>query len=176
MVYPDWREPANALAGALGKPTAAQLDLARLIGMRLTGDEPRAVVAAKLEDHLTPAIHGVEPRRPSQRQLKFLASLRADAPVPALTDLTLSSVSAWIDHFLGLRTLAALRDLELSQGDIVERRRRFRHAVTEEEMLSSDVLEVSSIRGDGLVFFKGGNGRCGWPSALSIIRRSPNAP
>lgn len=175
MVYPDWRQPAAALSQALGTPSAAQIALARLVGMPLTGQEPRVVVAAALEDHLAPAIRGTEARPPSEKQLMFLASLCADAHFSELESLTFRSASAWIDYFLGLKTLAALRNLRLARGDTVEHRRPFRHPTTGEEVLSVYVFEVSSIRKDGLVFFRGGNGKCGWPSALSLIHRSSDA-
>jgi hypothetical protein len=39
----------------------AQLALARQVGLMLTGDEPPAVAAVLLEDHLRPAIWGDQP-------------------------------------------------------------------------------------------------------------------
>lgn len=53
MSFPDWRDPARLLeAATCAVATDEQRELAEKIDLPLTGSEPRAVVAAMLEDHL----------------------------------------------------------------------------------------------------------------------------
>jgi len=82
--------------------------------------------------------------------------------------MTRAEASAWIDHHLRLRTIAALERLRLRAGDVVVKKVEHVDPGTGEfHEYVSPILVISSIGSHGLVYFKGGNGQCGWPSSLS---------
>ncbi len=144
------------MSDGAGLATDAQQALARTVSLTLTGDEPRTVVAALLDDHLQPAIHGTHPKPATDRQRQFLAELggpQADEP-----QLNRNIASAWIEHLLTLRTIEALIRLQPAKNDAVIARK-----VTNFEGQTTESLYfhiISSIGADGLIYFKGGNGQC----------------
>jgi hypothetical protein len=120
-----------------------------------------------LEEYLRPTIWGTEteaePATERQRAfLKALGSTRSAQP-----SLTKPVASAWIDHHLSLRNTQRLRDLLLARGDAVLKRTVWPHTQTVRPHESLEYSIVSSIGANGLVYFKGGNGKCGWPSTLT---------
>lgn len=165
MTYSDWREPARLLEAATGPARPEQLDLANRTGLVLEGHEPHGVVAVLLEDHLRPAIWGLEVEPATDRQRSFLSELGSPAAVQ--THLSKSAASAWIDYQLSLQTLGCLRALRLVAGDEVIKMHTWTDRVSGEIHHFNDRFIVSSVGANGLVYFKGGNGRCGWPSQLS---------
>jgi len=153
--YADFQEPLRLMSESVGPATDEQHQLATKVGMTLE-DEPRAVAAALLEDHLEPAIWGTNPPDATDRQRQFLRRLgfrRAEHQ-----GLTRRVASAWINHLLTLQDIHHLNQLQLKRNDAVIVRR-----VTELEGTRLESLEyrqVSSIAADGLLYFKGGNGKC----------------
>lgn len=76
--------------------------------------------------------------------------------------------SAWIDYYLTARNARRLRELMLVSGRKVTKTETWVNPATGElQSLASDYI-VSSIGASGLVYFKGGNGQCAWPSAVSL--------
>ena len=165
MTYPDWREPVRLLQIATGSATPAQLALAHQVRLILTGREPHNVVAVLLEDHLKPSIWGSTPDSASDRQRAFLQTLGATGAEQP--DLSKAVASAWIDHHLSLRTIESLRALRIVTGDKVIKRSIWTDPTTGELHEATYGFTVSSIGRDGLVYFRGGNGKCGWPSSLT---------
>jgi hypothetical protein len=156
--YANWQEPARVLALRTGPAAAEQLRAAAALELSLRGDEPYGVLDAMLRS-----------RRLSQRpghRLRFATdaqrvALRRDAA--QLADdpgLTRDVASAWLQHYRAVRNLRQLEALQLQAGDPVLRERD-----------DLDRLEfVSSIRHDGYVNLKGGNGNYAW--AYSLERAS----
>jgi hypothetical protein len=122
------------------------------------------VAAVMLEEHLQPLIWGRNPEHATDRQRAFLVELGSHEADNA--DLSKQVASAWIDHCLAVRTALCLKRLLLVSGDAVVKRSLWRNPEdgTPHEMLAYAV--VSSIGANGLVYFRGGNGQCGWPSSL----------
>jgi hypothetical protein len=81
--------------------------------------------------------------------------------------LSKSLASAWINHYLAVRNADRLQELRLARGDRVVHQRTWVDHSTGELNNWSDRHVVSSIGARGLVYFKGGNGKCGWPTNLS---------
>ena len=77
--------------------------------------------------------------------------------------------SAWIDHYLSLQTAQALEALQPRTGDEVHHRHDYIDPATGEEVDLGGTVTVSSIGSNGLVYFRGGNGQCGWPTNLLRI-------
>jgi hypothetical protein len=147
-----------------GPATDRQRELAGLIGLTVLGTEPRDVVGVMLEEHLRPLIWGLEPARATDRQRDFLTELGASEADDA--GLFKRTASAWIAHYLALRTIDCLRGLALVRGDAVIKRSTWRDPENGRLHESLDYEVVASIGSNGLVYFRGGNGKCGWPSSL----------
>jgi len=162
MTFPDWKESTRLLEEAAGPPTAEQLDLAATIGLRYVG-EPRVVFAAAIEAWLHPAIRQEQPKPATGRQLSFLDELGHEHEVAGLSR---SVASAWIQHYLSVRTARALNELQLSAGDLIDQEHRHVDPTTGQLRVWFQKQTVSSIGRNGLVYFRGGNGRCGWPTQL----------
>lgn len=163
MAFDDWREPVQRLEVATGPASDEQMRLASLLGVPHDG-EPFAVTAALLEDSLRPAIRREIPPSATPRQLEFLAELGHPESAPSMTR---GVASAWIEHYLARRTATRLRELRLRAGETVTCAKRYVDEETGEMYEDRREATVSSIGANGLVYFKGGNGRCGWPSDIT---------
>ena len=142
------------------KPAPEQLAIADRLGIQVSPDDTFAAVASAILEKVADAI-GCPPRVVSDRQRELADELEID-----VTDCT-SSWSAFmrIQEAIQLSNLAAVRRMELKPGDIVVKpddliEQRLMEALGEEwgsvaEQLSRE-FEVSSIREDGQVYFKGG--------------------
>lgn len=167
--YTDFDEPVRLMSEAVGPATDEQRQLAARVGLVLD-DEPRAIAAALLEDHLQPAIRGTQPLAATDRQREFLHQLgsrHADR-----RDLTRTVASAWIDHMLTLQTIDHLIRLQPVRNDAVIVRK-----VTEFEgrrLESLDYKRISSIGDNGLLYFMGGNGQCAYPHRVVKALPSDN--
>ncbi|MEU3847508.1 hypothetical protein AB0E44_11035 [Micrococcus terreus] len=162
MAFPDWREPTRLLEESVGPPTDEQLGLALKVGYRFTG-ESRVVLASAIEAWLRPTIWQEQPYPATERQQEFLRELGHTGEVE---ELSRPVASAWIEHHLAARSAVALRKLRLRSGDTVDHEQRYVDPTTEEVHVWSEAQTVSSIGRNGLIYFRGGNGRCGWPSEI----------
>lgn len=169
VTFPDWNEPVRLLEEQSGPVVPEQLRLAAQVGFPLARDLPRRVAAVLLEDHLRPRIWGV-PRRAeapaTQKQREFLEAIAHDRLFER-TSRSKSFASAWISHYLAVRNAKRLRELRLAAGDLVVQQQTWLNHDTGELHNLTDRHVVSSIGAVGLVYFKGGNGRCAWPTNLS---------
>lgn len=165
MTFPTWHEPVRLLEESTGPATDQQRELASAVGLALAGTEPRGITAVLLEEHLQPLIWGRESERATDRQRTFLVELGSRVADDA--GLTKRTASAWIQHHLALRSIECFRRLALVRDDPVIKRTRWRHPETGRLYETLDYAVVSSIGADSMVYFRGGNGKCGWPSSLT---------
>jgi hypothetical protein len=166
MTFPDWREPVRRLTEQTGPATRDQLRLAKQLSLTFDASTPRAVASTLLEDALRPAIWGSNPEPATDKQRAYLLQLeRGDVSGDA--DLSKAAASAWLDHLLSLRTIQSLGELQLVQGVGVLQRTTWTNPESGETFEHLDEHTISSIGGNGLVYFKGGNGKCAWPASLS---------
>ena len=142
------------------EPTPAQLEIAARLGVRASPDDAFAVVASTILEEVGDAI-GCPPRHVSDHQKELAEELGIDV------DDCRSSWVAFvkIQEAIQLANLDAARRMELKPGDRVVNRvnntERYLREVHGDkwEALSKQIQredEVSSIREDGQVFFKGG--------------------
>ena len=151
------------IEAATGPASDEQLRLASFLGVPHE-TEPFAVTARLLEDFLRPLIWQEVPPGATPRQLAFLAELgHPESGAP----MTKAVASAWIEHHLARRTAARLRDLRLRAGETVMHVSKWVDEGTGEIHEDRREVTVSSIGATGLVYFKGGNGQCGWPTNIS---------
>lgn len=168
MTHPDWHEPVRRLRAAAGQATTKQREIADAVRCPYT-NEPRAVLTAVIECWLMPTLYGDAAQPATEKQLRFLLELGHTEVSPTMLRPV---ASAWIDHYLSLQTADALESLQLKAGDQVH------HVVDHVDLVSGEVADigglatVSSIASNGLVYFRGGNGACGWPTRLRLICQS----
>jgi hypothetical protein len=169
MAHPDWREPVRLLRLSLTRAAAHQLALATLIGCRLDTDLPFNVAAARLEAFLEPKIRGTKHavEAPTEGQMRFLTKL---CPAFEVRCESRAEISAWIDHYLALATIAAHEKLKLKSGDVVQVSRSYR--LIEIAEARHELAVVSSIGANGRVYLKGGNGAGAWPAEVQHHDRS----
>lgn len=117
MTFATWHEPVRLLGMHTGPATDQQRQLASTIGLPLTGTEPAGVAGVMLEEYLQPLIWGGETDSATDRQRDFMVELGSDEADDAF--LTKRVASAWIGHYLALRTIGCLRRLELARDDPV---------------------------------------------------------
>ena len=77
------------------------------------------------------------------------------------------AATAWAG--VGQHLADSVRKLKLRSGDKVARTEAWVDSSTGEIQTFTDDNVVSSIGASGLVYFKGGNGKCAWPSALARV-------
>ena len=142
------------------KPTPEQLVIADRLDIQVSPDDTFGAVASAILERVADAI-GCPPRVVSDRQRELADELEID-----VTDCV-SSWSAFmrIQEAIQLSNLEAVRRMGLKPGDLVfkpddPRERRLKEMMEERwESIageSSREFEVSSIREDGQVYFKGG--------------------
>jgi hypothetical protein len=165
VTFPDWREPARLLRAATGPSSDEQRRIATAVGCPF-GDEPRGVFSAIIEAWLEPILWSREPLPATERQWAFLREL---GHVSTFQNLVRPVASAWIEHYLSLRTAERLEALEVQAGDHLYRELSFTDPDTGEITSLGDVVTVSSIGANGLVYFRGGNGKCAWPGNLRPV-------
>ena len=119
MAYADWRIPLQAVRASCGPPTHEQRDLAQALHLVLADNEPTAVVAARLHDALAGPLGLAPAELRSTAQQEFLEVLRDRVVLPELDALSWRVASAWIEHFLAVRTAAALERFEPCRGDLI---------------------------------------------------------
>jgi hypothetical protein len=165
VTFATWHEPVRLLDESARGATDQQRKLASTIGLELVGTEPRRVAAVMLEEHLRPLMWGEQSEPATDRQRAFLVELGSHEADDAL--LARPVASAWIGHYLAVRTAGCLRHLALVRGDAVIKRTLWKHPVDGRLCETLDYAVVSSIGADGVVHFRGGNGKRGWPSSLT---------
>lgn len=168
VTYADWREPVRRLRATTGPATEELLRVAVALGCPHEA-EPHGVLCAIVEDWLRPVLYGESSPLATERQLAYLASLGDTNVEPGMHRPV---ASAWIDHYLALGSAQALECLELVSGDQVHLKNDYIDPGTGEITDLGGTFTVSSIGSNGLVYFRGGNGKCAWPTKLLPIRES----
>ena len=98
MTYADWREPVRRLRDATGPASEELFAVAEKLGCA-HANEPHGVLAAIVEDWLSPVLRGAQPLLVTEKQLAFLEVL---GHVGGLPSMSRAVASAWIDHYLSL--------------------------------------------------------------------------
>lgn len=163
MTYSDWREPARRLGQITGTATEELQRVASVLGCLHDG-EPHGVLCAIVEDRLRPTLYGRISPMATEKQLAYLFHLGHSHIDPGMSRTV---ASAWINHYLAVESAQALVRLGLTSGDRVYVENDYVDPITGEVIGMRDEFTVSSIGANGLVYFRGGNGKCAWPAALS---------
>jgi hypothetical protein len=159
--YDSWEESVKALEVRTGPPNESQQFALKAAGIVLNGTEPQSVVAVILKSRhdFRRTGHHREPATPAQwGELEQLHSPAMDSAVA----LTRAIAAAWLAHHRALLDLAQLRRLQLRAGEPVVVRVPFLDPKTNQPRVRVLHEVVASIRHDGYVNFKGGNGKYAW--------------
>jgi len=151
--------------------TAEQLVIGERLGLDLSQDT-WAVARARILDAVGAAIGDVERYdTPTDRQVARARSLEID-----VSGHSFRVAFAMIADALRERENRAIRRMNLRPGDRVGREHRFERDGQIQRW--TEELVISSIRDDGLLYFKGGGGKRGWASNFRKIenQQSPAVP
>ena len=136
--------------------TKTQIEFGKRLGLDLNGQSV-GVAIARIEDEISRQFWGkTELSSPSEKQIELAAKFGFD-----ISKDTRAVGSALIDDIMNHLNTEAIEREKLELGARVRRKGRHDTEYT-----------ISSIREDGTVFFKGGNGRKAW--ARSLERVPPN--
>ncbi|SRR6266481_1122787 len=138
----------------------AQCRIARRLDIDVSGDSDE-IAAARILDAVAPALLA-RPERPSTtRQRKFAESLALDVGADSLR-----VASVRIAETLRLRNLDAAARMRMRPGRMVVLETDWEWQG--QRICSREAQVVSSVGKDGLVYFRGGGGRCAWASTLRL--------
>lgn len=164
MSKKTWKEAIATIRPILGNATSSQQRLIVDLGIKISINLPRLVVAAKLRDHLSENLALPAAIEPSKRFAALIELLKEehDGKIEPQSN---SEAEGWVEHLRLLRRVEHLERTRLEAGDIVEIPTESRFA------------EVSSIGNEGRVYFKGGYGAGAWPDLLEVCaRHTENSP
>ena len=157
------------------KPTSEQLAIAEQLGIQVSPDDTFTAVASAILERVGVAV-GCPPRVVSDRQRELADELKIDVTRCA----SFWSAFVRIQEAIQLSNLDAVKRMELKTGDIVvmpndPMEQRLKEALGERwESVAEQFpreFEVSNIREDGQVYFKGGTGQA--PARYMEKRSTP---
>lgn len=145
------------------KPSSQkQTNIGSKLGLDVARDSWN-IARAKLLDFVGDAIgDSAKYTNPTKKQIEFGKQLGID-----LSKNSFRVAVARIKDTLTEKNLRVIEESQLVPGDQVVLSRSFNLSGISKEL--EQKLTVSSIRKDGLVYFKGGNGRCAWAGKLRKI-------
>lgn len=137
--------------------------MARSQGLAISSRVPYLVAGAMLRECLAEQL-GEAVREAGDRRLEYLSDLCHEQGLEPPQATSAAVVDAWIEHLLAKRTLAALRELRPTQGDVVALSSRYGGA-------AERLRIVSSIDREGRVHLRG-RGQRAWPDSLELVCRA----
>lgn len=142
--------------------TPLQIQIAGQLGVVVSTDSFR-VAAARIMDIVGPAIgYKAKYSEPTPKQVEFARALGID-----ISGESFRVSSAKIQDKLEEMNLNALEEMQLAPGDRVRMQQVINYK-GQQHVFEQEYI-VSSIRHDGLVYFKGANGRCAWATKLEKV-------
>jgi hypothetical protein len=150
-------------SASMTPPTAFQRKIAKALGLSLRGAD-RASAGARIHDYIAPAlVNDIDPQPPTARQVKFAQDLGIYADGDTFQLLVMK-----IQGQLTRRNAAALQQLRLKPGDIVDYARRA--SFDDPTTMRTTRHVVSSIGNNLRVYFKNPVSESGgWPSQLTKV-------
>ena len=121
MIFDSYMPAIQSMRNSLHfGPTEEQTCLAKMFGVKISKDEPRMVIAAKLRDVVLPLADGqasADVPSMTERQAELLSELHQSSK----DGMSKSVAFAWIDYYFTLRNMEALASLRLTRGDRVRK-------------------------------------------------------
>lgn len=136
-----------------------QIAFCRKLGMDLTG-ETESLAAAKIYDMIRAEFFNEDLGNPSEKQIELAKTFGFD-----ITKCSRREGNAIIDDIMNELNYESIEEQQLAPGmEVINRWDALKTVYT-----------ISSIREDGIVFFKGGNGKKAWARNLIKIQSEQNA-
>lgn len=132
----------------------AQIEFGRRLGLDLQG-KTVSVGRALIQDEIDSAFGKFDPGRPTVKQIELARKFGFD-----ISGFSRSVGSAVIDDIMTHLNLESIVRQSIVPGCRVVR----------ERCGYSEVCVVSSVRSDGTVYFKGGNGQKAWARNLEVVK------
>jgi len=170
MVHVDWIGPLRHLQQFTGPPSARQKELANSLDLQVTDAMPWGVAAVLIESHVSSVVWGTTPKPVTKPQSGLLRQLGHSGAVDSRT-----IASAWIEHYYATRCADALKRWKPMRGDVVTLEHdRLAWVSTGELYRTTTEGAISSIGDSGLIYFRGGNGKCGWATHITRKYSGPS--
>lgn len=150
--------------------TSEQAYVAARLGIDLASEDTFIVAQARILDAVAETI-GETPRHDPTEKQRHLASelgidISEDSRRVAWAKIRQTTQKRYYDA-----NVEAIQRMQLVPGDVVFERKVIRGPTdhTSQEIIVESTDVVSSIRWDGLVYFKGGRGRASWAQLLTKV-------
>ena len=169
MVHVDWIGPLRHLQQFTGPPSARQKELANSLDLQVTDAMPWGVAAVLIESHVSSVVWGTTPKPVTEPQSGLLRQLGHSGAVDSRT-----IASAWIEHYYATRCADALKRWKPMRGDVVTLEHDRLDVATGELYRTTTEGAISSIGDSGLIYFRGGNGKCGWATHITRKYSGPS--
>jgi len=169
MVDVDWIGPLRHLQQFTGPPSARQKELANSLDLQVTDAMPWGVAAVLIESHVSSVVWGTTPKPVTEPQSGLLRQLGHSGAVDSRT-----IASAWIEHYYATRCADALKRWKPMRGDVVTLEHDRLDVATGELYRTTTEGAISSIGDSGLIYFRGGNGKCGWATHITRKYSGPS--
>jgi len=158
MASADWRTADSELKAALEAATPQQRQVAATTGLQLTAKTPMIVAAAQLREALRVDLR-LPPRGPvSDESIQLVNQLWVGSG-GVVVPRTREEADGWIEYLFLKRRRTALRALAPMAGDVVA-------------TSGGEHAEITSIGGNGRLYFRGGMGSGAWPDQVSMVARA----
>lgn len=135
--------------------TPEQIALAKRIGAKVTKQTPAVVAAAVLRFALSKQLLIPVDELIRKHLRDHLKALKKETSLP-VNPANDEEAEAWVEYLRLVRRKRCLEALKPEAGDIVDGP-------------YGEMVEVSSIGGDGRVYFKGGKGYRSWPDLIKKV-------
>jgi hypothetical protein len=162
MVHVDWIGPLRHLQQFIGPPSAAQKALAIILDLWIPDATPWGVAAVQIESHVSSVVWGTAPKPATEAQGDLLRQLGHSGAVDSRP-----VASAWIEHYYATRCADALKRWKPLRGDVVTLEHDRLNVTTGQLYRTTICGAISSIGDNGLIYFRGGNGKCGWATHIT---------
>ncbi len=141
--------------------TPEQVQIAARLGVDVCG-EADSVASARIHDAVSGALLDNPPRPATMRQRMFAEKLGAALPEGASVRVASAIIATEVER----RLKRAIDSMKLGTGVIVA----VDHPVTYDggNVTLTLIYAISSVRDDGMVFFRGGNGKCAWADKVRL--------
>jgi len=130
---------------------------------------PWGVAAVLIESHVSSVVWGTTPKPVTKPQSGLLRQLGHSGAVDSRT-----IASAWIEHYYATRCADALKRWKPMRGDVVTLEHDRLDVATGELYRTTTEGAISSIGDSGLIYFRGGNGKCGWATHITRKYSGPS--
>lgn len=146
------------------KPTSEQFRIARRLGIKLQPDDSILIASSRIIDAVADSIGDTRRHDPTDKQVELAGKLEINI-IGDSRRIAWAKIKQTIQRNNFNANMFAIQNLCLAPGDDVIDRRVINNPMGD-DIVVEHTRTVSSIRWDGMVYFKGGFGLCSWAQFL----------